>query len=62
MIYNGPSLPEYIVFFRSGYYHQWDNERYIPWLKMEDTYFTCDLVIYEKWLRYMRANGFLEAE
>lgn len=35
---NGTTVPEYVTFFRSGYYHDWGDQ--VPYCRIDDTYFT----------------------
>lgn len=35
---NGTTVPEYVTFFRAGYYHDWGDQ--VPYCRIDDTYFT----------------------
>ena len=45
---NGPTIPEYVCYFRSGYYFNW-GDRYIDYTKIDHTYFTYDKADKAKW-------------
>lgn len=44
---NGPTIPEYITYFRADYYHKWNNLK--SWDYYDNTYFSYDVNIYRKW-------------
>lgn len=44
---NGPSIPEYVTFFRAYHYHDWDNQ--MKYDLIGETYFSYDLRLFEKW-------------
>lgn len=44
---NGPSIPEYVTFFRAYHYHDWENQ--MKYELIGETYFSYDLVLFEKW-------------
>ena len=45
---NGTTLPMYVTFFRGDHYHKWDRSRYIPYCKIDNTYFTYDSFLIDK--------------
>ena len=44
---NGPSIPEYVTFFRAYHYHDWENQ--MKYELIGETYFSYDLRLFEKW-------------
>lgn len=47
IVMNGPSIPEYVTYFRTGYYHQFSN-RLIQYKCIDNTYFSYDIDLYDK--------------
>lgn len=45
----GTTLPTYVTFFRGGHYHNWDTDRYVPYSNIDNTYFTYDNQLKEKY-------------
>lgn len=41
VIENGPTIPEYVTFFRADYYHNW-SELITPYIQYGNTYFSAD--------------------
>lgn len=41
VLQNGPSIPNYVTFFRADYYHNW-SELIIPYCVIDHTYFSAD--------------------
>lgn len=46
LITHGPTIPEYVTFFRADYYHEWGN--LIDWKCMDRTYFSYDPRLYNQ--------------
>lgn len=44
VVNNGPSIPEYVTYFRASYYHDWSS-RIIPYTSIGNTYFSYDNAI-----------------
>ena len=42
VLQNGPSIPNYVTFFRADYYHNW-SELIIPYCVIDHTYFSADV-------------------
>ena len=42
VVKNGPTIPEYVTYFRAGYYHDWSS-RVVPYRKIGHTYFSYDV-------------------
>lgn len=55
----GPTIPEYVTYFRANRYHSWDTVE--DWKKIEgntaDVYFSYDPRVYNKWLKQKEAEG-----
>lgn len=51
VVENGPTIPEYITYFRAGHYHEWDTSygEVVPWDKLDNTYFSYDVKLKEKY-------------
>lgn len=47
LIKYGPTIPEYVTFFRSDHYFEWGN-RYSMYKQIDNTYFSYDNNLYEK--------------
>lgn len=45
----GTTLPTYVTFFRGNHYHNWDASRYVPYCNIDNTYFTYDKQLKEKY-------------
>lgn len=41
VLQNGPSIPNYVTFFRADYYHNW-SELIVPYCVIDHTYFSAD--------------------
>lgn len=46
VIENGPSVPEYVTYFRADYYHSWSSVS--DYTCIDNTYFSCDNALKEK--------------
>ena len=44
----GPTIPEYVTFFRADHYHNWDSDRYISYKQIDNTYFSYDKEVYDR--------------
>lgn len=42
VLQNGPSIPNYVTFFRADYYHNW-SELIVPYCVIDHTYFSADV-------------------
>lgn len=42
VVVNGTTVPKCVTYFRSGYYHEWNSSRIIPFCKIDNTYFSYD--------------------
>lgn len=42
VLQNGPSIPNYVTFFRADYYHDW-SELIVPYCVIDHTYFSADV-------------------
>lgn len=55
----GPTIPEYVTYFRANRYHSWDTVQ--DWKKIDgntaDVYFSYDPRVYNKWLKQKEAEG-----
>lgn len=51
VVEHGPTIPEYITYFRAGHYHEWKNAygEVVPWDKIDNTYFSYDVKLKEKY-------------
>lgn len=45
---NGPTIPEYVTYFRINHYHQWSTVA--DWKKIDCVYFSYSYAAYDKWL------------
>ena len=50
VVENGPSLPEYVTFFRADHYHDFGNDIVVPYTCINNTYFSADTRLMEGWL------------
>lgn len=46
VVENGPNIPEYVTYFRAGYYHNWDS-RIVDYDRIDDVYFSYDKYVRE---------------
>lgn len=48
---SGPTIPEYVTYFRAGRFHEWDNAygKVVPWDKIDNTYFSYDVKLKAKY-------------
>lgn len=46
---NGPTIPEYVCYFRASYYHNW-GPKYANYTYIDETYFSYKVTVYESWL------------
>lgn len=46
VLQNGPSIPNYVTFFRADYYHNW-SELIVPYCVIDHTYFSADVRLME---------------
>lgn len=46
---NGPTIPEYVCYFRASYYHNW-GPKYSNYTYIDQTYFSYKVSVYESWL------------
>lgn len=48
---NGPTIPNWVTYFRAKKYHQWDNKygTVIPYDKIDNTYFSYDKKLYDEY-------------
>lgn len=46
VLQNGPSIPNYVTFFRADYYHDW-SELIVPYCVIDHTYFSADVRLME---------------
>ena len=44
----GPTIPEYVTYFRANYYHGW-SDRLIPYVNYDNTYFSYDIDVYNRY-------------
>ena len=42
VVVNGTTIPKCVTYFRSGYYHEWNSSRIIPFCQIGNTYFSYD--------------------
>lgn len=47
VVENGPSLPEYVTFFRADHYHDFGNDIVVPYTCINNTYFSADTRLME---------------
>lgn len=47
VVQNGPSMPIHVLFFRANYYHEFGNGRVIPYVCIDNTYFSSDTLYME---------------
>ena len=47
VVQNGPSMPIHVLFFRASYYHEFGNGRVIPYICIDNTYFSSDTLYME---------------
>lgn len=47
VVENGPSLPEYVTFFRANHYHDFGNNIVVPYTFINNTYFSADIRLME---------------
>lgn len=48
VILNGTTIPRYVTYFRADYYHRW-GDNYVPWQKIDRTYFSYEKSLKEIW-------------
>lgn len=48
VLHNGTTIPRYVTFFRADYYFDWGN-RYKQYTQYDNTYFSYDVELYEKY-------------
>jgi len=54
---NGPTIPEYVCYFRADHYHNWNTNKYKPYCKIDTTYFSYKISVYESWLADQEAQS-----
>lgn len=47
VVQNGPTIPEYVTFFRADYYHNW-SDLIVPYCVYGNTYFSADVRLMEE--------------
>lgn len=47
---NGPSIPEYITYFRANYYHTWSS-KLVSYCQIDNTYFSYDVDVYNRYIQ-----------
>lgn len=47
---NGPTIPNYVTYFRANTFHEWksDNGEVVPYINIDNTYFSFDIKIFEQ--------------